>query len=149
MDSQWCDDFHDRMVDACKRRFVMSRLANAIQLSQTACDDWYKVVNYPESHEEVGNVRDHVAYVAGYGQGWRMSKVAAAGTLMSRGIPLFFMGAESGEDQQFHFGSTAKLDLAEYLSNPDRGRIRAAGVAWSGCIASLREREIGIATRGE
>jgi 1,4-alpha-glucan branching enzyme len=125
MDSQWCDDFHDRMVDACRRQFGMSRLADALQLTQTACDNWYKVVNYPESHDEVGNVRDRVAYVAGYGQGWRMSKVAAAGTLMSRGIPLFFMGAESAEDRQFGFGSDQKLDLDEYLSNADRGRIRA------------------------
>ncbi len=125
MDSQWCDDFHDRMVDACRRQFGMSRLADAFLLSHTACDNWYKVVNYPESHDEVGNVRDRIAYVAGYGQGWRMSKVAAAGTLLSRGIPMFFMGAESGEDQQFQFGSARSLDLDEYLSNPDRGRIRA------------------------
>jgi len=113
------------MVDACKRRFGMSRLADALQLSQTACDDWYNVTNYPESHDEVGNVRDRIAYVAGYGQGWRMSKVAAAGTLLARGIPLFFMGAESGEDQQFGGGSAQVLDLKEYLANPDRGRIRA------------------------
>ncbi len=33
-----------------------------------------------------------------------MSKVAAAATLLSRGLPLFFMGAESGEDKQFRFG---------------------------------------------
>jgi 1,4-alpha-glucan branching enzyme len=125
MDSQWGDDFHDRLIDACRRQFGMSRLADAFQLSQTASDNWYKIVNYPESHDEVGNVRDRVAHVAGYGQGWRMSKVAAAGTLMSRGIPLYFMGAESGEDKQFAFGSDQELDLNEYLSNTDRGRIRA------------------------
>jgi 1,4-alpha-glucan branching enzyme len=125
MDSQWCDDFHDRLVDACRRQFGMARLASAIQLSQTACDDWYKTTNYPESHDEVGNVRDRIAYVAGYGQGFRMSKVAAAATLLSRSIPLFFMGAESGEDQQFQFGSTEQLDLTAYLADADRGRIRA------------------------
>jgi 1,4-alpha-glucan branching enzyme len=125
MDSQWCDDFHDRLVDACRRQSGMSRLASALQLSQTACDNWYHVVNYPESHDEVGNVRDRVAYVAGYGQGWRMSKVAAAAALLSRGIPLFFMGAESGEDLQFGFGSSQSLNLAGYLANSDRKRIRA------------------------
>ena len=124
MDSQWCDDFHDRMVDACRREFGMSRLADAFKLSHTACDDWYKVVNYPESHDEVGNVRDRVAHIAGIGQGWRMSKVAAAGTLLLRGIPLFFMGAESGEDKQFRFGKSDQLDIEEYLSNADRRRIR-------------------------
>jgi 1,4-alpha-glucan branching enzyme len=125
MDSQWCDDFHDRMVDACRRQFGMSRLADALKLSQTACDNWYKVTNYPESHDEVGNVRDRVSYVAGWGQGLRMSKVAAAGSLLSRGIPMYFMGAESGEDRQFAFGSSEALDLDFYQSDPDRSRIRA------------------------
>lgn len=124
MDSQWCDDFHDRMVEACRRQFGMSRLADALKLSHSACDEWYKVVNYPESHDEVGNVRDRVAYVAGLGQGFRMSKVAAAGTLLSRGIPLFFMGTESGEDQQFSFGKATVLDLDHYERDPDRRRIR-------------------------
>ena len=125
MDSQWGDDFHDRLIDACRRQFGMSRLADAMKLTHTQCDNWYKIVNYPESHDEVGNVPDRVARVAGYGQGWRMSKVAAAATLLSRGIPLYFMGAESGEDKQFSFGSDEKLDIEEYVANADRGRIRA------------------------
>lgn len=124
MDSQWGDDFHDRLVDACRRQFGMSRLANAFKLTQTASDDWYKIVNYPESHDEVGNVPDRVAHVAGFGQGWRMSKVAAAATLLSRGMPLFFMGAESAEDKQFQFGKDTSLDLTGYLANDDRRRIR-------------------------
>jgi 1,4-alpha-glucan branching enzyme len=125
MDSQWGDDFHDRLVDACRRQFGMSRLADAMRLTHTASDDWYKVVNYPESHDEVGNVPDRVANVAGPGQGWRMSKVAAAATLMSRGIPLYFMGAESGEHRQFEFGQDTQLDIAGYLTDGGRGRIRA------------------------
>jgi 1,4-alpha-glucan branching enzyme len=92
------------------------------------------VTNYVESHDEVGNVRDRAAYVAGYGQGWRMSKVAAAALLLSRGIPLFFMGGESGEDRQFEFGKSDKLNLDEYLENPDRTRIRA----WWRELARLR-----------
>lgn len=134
MDSQWGDDFHDRLLDACKRQFGMSRLADALRLTHTACDDWYKIVNYPESHDEVGNVRDRIAYVAGAGQGWRMSKVAAAATLLSRGVPLYFMGAESGEDRQFQFGTSESLQLTEYLANPDRGRIRH----WWRELANLR-----------
>jgi 1,4-alpha-glucan branching enzyme len=58
----------------------------------------------------------------------------AACTLLARGIPMFFMGAESGEDQQFAFGSAQPLDLEEYLSNPDRGRIRA----WWRALCQLR-----------
>jgi 1,4-alpha-glucan branching enzyme len=126
MDSQWGDDFHDRLIEACGRKFgVMPRLADALKLTHTQCDDWSRIVSYPESHDEVGNVPDRVARVAGFGQGWRMSKVAAAATLLSRGIPLYFMGLESGEHKQFKFGSDEQLDIDEYLANPDRRRIRA------------------------
>ena len=134
MDTQWCDDFHDRMVDACRRQLGMSRLAEAFKLSHTECNEWYNVTNYAESHDEVGNVRDRIAYVAGWGQGFRMAKVAAAGTLLSRGIPMAFMGAEAGEDKQFEFGSSATLDLDGYLADPDRGRIRA----WWRVLSDLR-----------
>ncbi len=134
MDTQWCDDFHDRMVDACRRQVGMSRLAEAFKLSQTECDEWYNVTNYAESHDEVGNVRDRIAYVAGWGQGFRMAKVAAAGTLLSRGIPMAFMGAEAGEDKQFEFGSSTTLDLDGYLADADRGRIRA----WWKILCDLR-----------
>jgi 1,4-alpha-glucan branching enzyme len=126
MDTQWCDEFHDRLLSACARELaVMPGLADAFRLSHTASHHWYGPTNYPESHDEVGNVRDRIAFVAGYGQGLRMSKVAAAATLFSRGIPLFFMGAESGEDQQFEFGSATTLDLDAYERDPDRSRIRA------------------------
>ena len=134
MDTQWCDDFHDRIVDACRRQFGMSRLAEAFRLGHTACDEWYNVTNYAESHDEVGNVRDRIAYVAGWGQGFRMAKVAAAGTLLSRGIPMAFMGAEVGEDKQFEFGSSSTLDLDRYLADADRGRIRA----WWRVLSDLR-----------
>jgi pullulanase/glycogen debranching enzyme len=133
MDTQWCDDFHDRMVDACRRQVGMSRLAEAFKLSQTECDEWYNVTNYAESHDEVGNVRDRIAYVAGWGQGFRMAKVAAAGTLLSRGIPMAFMGAEAGEDKQFEFGSSATLDL-DGLADADR-----AGFALVEVLCDLRQ----------
>lgn len=124
MDTQWCDDFHDVLVKACRGEWIMPALANALKLSHTACDDWYKVTNYPESHDEVGNTDDRIANVAGWGRGLRMSKVAAAATLLSRGIPLFFMGAESGEHRQFKMGQSTTLDLDHYLLDDDKGRVR-------------------------
>jgi 1,4-alpha-glucan branching enzyme len=72
-----------------------------LKYSHTQCDNWYNVVNYPESHDEVGNVNDRIVNVAGPGQGLRRNKVAAAATLLGRGIPMWFMGAESGEWSQF------------------------------------------------
>jgi 1,4-alpha-glucan branching enzyme len=137
MDSQWCDDFHDRLVDACKGYRIMPRLARAMQISHTECRSWHNVTNYAESHDEVGNVNDRIANVAGYGRGLRMSKVAAAASLLARGIPMFFMGAESGEHRQFKFGSSETLDLTAYQHGPYRGKVRA----WWNCLCRTRRSE--------
>lgn len=134
MDSQWCDDFHDRLVDACRGNHVMSRLADAAKVTHTSCDQWFEATNYPESHDEVGNVNDRVANVGGYGQGLRRNKVAAAATLLSRGIPLWFMGAESGESAQFTSHGNIALDLDSYLIDDFRGRVRS----WWNVLCDLR-----------
>jgi 1,4-alpha-glucan branching enzyme len=134
MDSQWCDDFHDRLVDACAGQHVMPQLAEAMLLSHTACDDWFKVTNYPESHDEVGNVNSRIAWVAGQGRGLRMAKVAATMTLFSRGIPMWFMGAESGEHRQFHASEHTTLDLDRYLASDSQRRVRS----WWQALCGLR-----------
>ena len=135
MDSQWCDDFHDRLKDACSGNpWVISSLADAIKVTHTAADDWYKATIYAESHDEVGNENGRIAHVAGFGFGWRMAKVAAAVVLMGRGIPMFFMGAESGEHLQFFNGTHTALDLDRYLTGEGQGRIRA----WYNALLDLR-----------
>jgi len=134
MDSQWCDDFHDRLEDACRGHLVMPRLADALKLTHSACDDWYKATNYPESHDEVGNENDRIAQVGRFGQGLRQNKVAAAVTLLSRGIPMWFMGAEAGEHRQFLFNRNDALDLAHYDSDPQARRMRA----WWKALTDLR-----------
>jgi 1,4-alpha-glucan branching enzyme len=134
MDSQWCDDFHDRLVDACRGYEVMSRLADAAKVTHTSCEQWYEATNYPESHDEVGNVNDRLANVGGFGQGLRRNKVAAAATLLSRGIPLWFMGAESGESAQFTSHGNTALDLDSYLRDDFRGKVRA----WWNMLCDLR-----------
>ena len=72
--------------------------------------------------------------MAGFGFGWRMAKVAAAVVLLGRGIPMFFMGAESGEHRQFFNGSNSTLDLDAYLNGTAQGRIRA----WYNTLLDLR-----------
>lgn len=135
MDTQWSDAFHDRLEDAARGRQVMGRLADAMSLSQTAADNWYKVTNYPESHDEVGNVPDRIVNVAGWGRGFRMSKVAGAATLLTRGLPMFFMGAESGEVKQFKLGDDEALDIEQYLRRPDMSHVRA----WWNRLSELHE----------
>ncbi|WP_417909943.1 alpha-amylase family glycosyl hydrolase [Candidatus Electronema sp. PJ] len=114
MDTQWCDDFHDRMIDACRGWDMMNRLADAVQMTHTACTRWHEATNYAESHDEVGNEPNRISCVAGPGQGLRRNKVANAATLLSRGIPLSFMGAETGEWRQFHKDGEQALDLNHY-----------------------------------
>jgi 1,4-alpha-glucan branching enzyme len=135
LDSQWCDDFHDRLKDASAGDLsVIGRLASACQLSQSACDDWFNVTNYAESHDEVGNENGRIAYVGGFGQGLRRAKVAGALTLLSRGIPLVFMGGEAGESRQFHSGSRDVLDIDRYLTSPEHAHVRE----WFNVLLDLR-----------
>ncbi|MCW5211057.1 hypothetical protein VU03_04985, partial [Desulfobulbus sp. N3] len=55
MDTQWCDDFHDRLVDACRGWDIMGKLADAMKITHTACMRWHEATIYAESHDEVGN----------------------------------------------------------------------------------------------
>jgi 1,4-alpha-glucan branching enzyme len=140
MDSQWCDDFHDHLKELCAGSLNsrnMSSLADAMKITHTAAGDWYRATMYAESHDEVGNENGRIANVAGFGRGWRMGKVAAAATLMSRGIPMFFMGEESGEHRQFFNGTDQALDLDEYVANEARGRIRD----WFNVLLDLRSHD--------
>lgn len=133
MDTQWCDDFHDRIVDASRGEPVMGRLADAIKVTQTSCNQWYESTNYPESHDEVGNAADRICSVA-FPQGFRRNKVAGAATLLSRGIPMWFMGCESAEWAQFAKGGNISLDLDRYENDPDITRVRQ----WRNRLCELR-----------
>ena len=136
MDSQWCDAFHDRLVNACRGQYVMSGLADALKTTQTQCNQWYECTNYPESHDEVGNTNQRIASmdVSGLGQGYRRNKVAAAATLFSRGIPMWFMGAESAEYKQFLIDKNDPLDLDQYSSDKERSAVRR----WWNALSELR-----------
>ncbi|XCN71105.1 MAG: alpha-amylase family glycosyl hydrolase [Candidatus Electrothrix aestuarii] len=134
MDTQWCDDFHDCLVDACRGWDVMGRLANAMKISHTACERWHEATIYAESHDEVGNEPHRISNVAGYGQGMRRSKVAAAATLLGRGVPLSFMGAEVGEWRQFPKDENRALDLDQYEQDTTARHMRN----WWNRLAEIR-----------
>lgn len=134
MDTQWCDDFHDRLVEVCRGWNVMGRFADAVKLTHTACNRWHETTNYAESHDEVGNEPNRISAVAGPGRGLRRSKVANAATLLARGIPLSFMGAETGEWRQFPKGGDQTLDLDYYERDIAAGRLRD----WWNRVAEIR-----------
>jgi 1,4-alpha-glucan branching enzyme len=125
IDTQWCDDFHDRLIDICQGDQEMSRFADALKYSHTRCQQWYNVTNYCTSHDEVGNVNDRLTMTPGCcNRGLRINKVAATATLLSRGIPMFFMGEESGESSQFSKDTPETLPLDDYENDLNRQRVR-------------------------
>lgn len=134
MDTQWNDNFHDRMVDAARGWDVMGPLADAIKITHIDSARWFESTNYPESHDEVGNEDNRITRVAGPGQGYRRNKIAAAATLLSRGIPMWFMGAESGEWLQFSKNGDATLELDRYEQDENARRIRN----WWNKLSELR-----------
>ncbi len=134
MDSQWNDNFHDRMVDSARGWNAMPELADAMKITHLEGARWFESTNYPESHDEVGNEDNRISRLAGAGQGYRRNKVAAAATLLSRGIPMWFMGAESGEWRQFSKDGNSTLDLDFYERDESAIHIRN----WWNRLAELR-----------
>jgi 1,4-alpha-glucan branching enzyme len=124
LDSQWNDNFHDRIEDVFRPFGDLGQLADAYKITHTEIVDWFTSTNYAESHDEVGNEDDRIARVAGYGRGLRGAKVHAAAVLMSRGMPMWFMGAESAESRQFLQRGEDVLPIADYLSDAELARVR-------------------------
>ena len=67
-------------------------------------DSWQDAVVYAESHDEVGNTDDRIAKRGRDGKGWEMEQLAAAGTILARGIPMLFMGQEARRDAAVRAG---------------------------------------------
>jgi 1,4-alpha-glucan branching enzyme len=134
-DSQWCDPFHDRF----KAVLSGQHLNNLYEVFTYFGDSWQDGLIYTESHDEVGNTDDRIARRARDGKGWEMSQIAAAGTLLGRGVPMIFMGQEAGESMQFgqdndklagynpgtgHTWWDDRLDLQAYESDAGRKKLR-------------------------
>jgi 1,4-alpha-glucan branching enzyme len=96
-DSQWADPFHDGLKSALTGAHLDSLKSVFVPFG----DSWHDAVVYSESHDEVGNTDDRIARRGRDGKGWEMSQIAAAASILARGIPMVFMGQEAGEWMQF------------------------------------------------
>lgn len=134
MDSQWCDAFHDRMIDVCRKKENLRAFADAMAVTNHHNNNWYSATNYAESHDEVGNTDDRIAKCAAYGSGLRLAKVSLAAVLLSRGLPHIFMGGEAGETQQFAKDHLDVLPLVHYQTDPNRQQV----IAWFRVLCGLR-----------
>ncbi|MEW6619897.1 MAG: alpha-amylase family glycosyl hydrolase [bacterium] len=135
MDTQWFDDFHDILKKSLCGVHNMDDLAQAFTLGYKRCNEWNDVVNYSESHDEVGNTDDRIARVGADFKGYNMCKIAATATLMARGIPMLFMGQESGESKQFKVDNDDVLDLDDYEKDINKTKIRE----WTKAMIALRK----------
>ncbi len=135
-DAQWADPFHDNF----KAVLTGGHLDHLYPAFTYHGDSWQDAVIYSESHDEVGNTDERIARRARDGKGWEMSQLAAAGTLLGRGLPMVFMGQEAGESMQFGqddgklavynpgTGNTwwdDRLPLDQYESDPGRTKVEA------------------------
>jgi len=174
-DSQWSDPFHDHF----KAALTGQHLNNLYEVFTGFGDSWQDGLIYSESHDEVGNTDDRIARRARDGKGWEMSQVAAAGTILGRGVPMVFMGQEAGEWMQFgqndgklrdynpgtgHTWWDDRLDLKAYESDAGRTKVRRwyqkmfeirkndqEGLAWPEIAVAHIHDDNGVAafTRGE
>ena len=133
-DSQWSDPFHDRFEDVLKG----AHLDNLRAVFTDYGDSWQDGVVYTESHDEVGNEDDRVARIARDGKGWELSQVASAGTILARGIPMLFMGQESGEWAKFDINANdQRLPLDGYEADAKRTKVRD----WYSRIIEIRKND--------
>lgn len=137
MDSQWCDDFHDRMVDVCRRRTSVSGLGQALEITHHFCQNWFNATNYAESHDEVGNEDNRIAKCAQFGTGLRLTKVALSAVLLGRGLPHVFMGGEAGETRQFTKDNLDTLPLDAYRTDVNQNKV----LAWFQILCGLRRND--------
>ncbi len=147
-DAQWTDAFHDHF----KAVLTGGHLDHLKNVFTVFGDSWQDALVYTESHDEVGNTDDRIAKRACDGKGWEMDQIAAAGTILARGIPMIFMGQEAGEWMQFGqddgklkdynpgTGDTwwdDRLNLSEYENDVGRGKVRQ----WFKKIIEIRKND--------
>jgi len=133
-DSQWTDEFHDTF----KSVLTGGNLNDLDRVFKEFGDSWHDALNYTESHDEVGNTDDRIAKRARDGKGWEMGRISVAGTFLSRGIPMMFMGQEAGEEAQFHINwwswtSDPQVQISDY--EDERGKM----LAWTKKINEIRK----------
>jgi 1,4-alpha-glucan branching enzyme len=136
-DSQWCDPFHDNFVDVLAGGHL-DKLKNVFTYFG---DSWCDAVQYTSSHDEVGNEDRRIAKIARDGKGWEMCQIAAAGTFLSRGIPMSFMGQEGGESRQFHIHWwNDRIPIQEYEDDYGKSKVKD----WFQNIIDIRKTSLDI-----
>ncbi|MFT4925014.1 MAG: 1,4-alpha-glucan branching enzyme [Phenylobacterium sp.] len=142
MDSQWVDTFHDNF----KAVLTGGNLDGLWSVFGHFGDGWQDATVYTESHDEVGNTDDRIAKRGRDGKGWEMSQIALAGTVLSRGTPMAFMGQEAGETTQFHIDWwDDRIPLTSYETDPSRQKM----LSWYQKMNEIRGNDLTTLASGD
>lgn len=144
VDGQWHFDYHYRISEGCVNSNDKSAEIAEYSYAPQGRTPFYACVRYAESHDSVSEQEPYKKRVVAreeWGSGRRMAKAAAAAVVLSRGLPMLFMGQESGEDRGFFFemkqldDPSRYLDLDRYENDAEMSAINA----WFRDLIGLRK----------
>lgn len=126
MDSQWAGEFHYTFRDVLQGVRAPSALWGAGAFGNQG-DSWQDALLYIDSHDTAGNCDCRFTAFSG-SKGWQVTQVGMAGAQLGRGIPMSFMGFESGEWLQFKIDEgDVRLDVDGYEDETNTARQKLIG----------------------
>jgi 1,4-alpha-glucan branching enzyme len=139
LDSQWHFAHHYPLAEAAQNQADKAAdIRDQMNWPHSGLRPYYETVRYAESHDSVSNQegwKQRIARREAYGHGRRMAKAIGTAAILAKGIPMLFMGQESGEDQPFHFGLEHYLRLNDY---EDSGHEMHRIYTWFQAMMGLR-----------
>jgi 1,4-alpha-glucan branching enzyme len=118
LDGQWHFAHHYPLAEAAYNTDdKVGAIRQEMNYPHSELRPYYEAVRYAESHDSVSDQepwKQRIAKREVYGHGRRMAKAIGTATLLTKGIPMLFMGEEAGEHEPFHFGQQSYLRLDEY-----------------------------------
>ena len=138
VDGQWNFEFQGKVGWAARRDGDAAPALADVLMTRRRVEE---AVNFEESHDSCSaqtEAERRVAARGPWGTGMRMAKACGALSLLARGVPMFFMGAEAGETRPFTFDaqSAAPLPLDAYeQADTENGKV----LAWYRALLGLRK----------
>jgi 1,4-alpha-glucan branching enzyme len=146
IDGEWHIDESFRVLDSSYDSWNSnddhaSALAEQLSIPQSWLMPYYDSVRFGESHDMVSGqdaARKRIAARPPFGLGYPLAKAVGALVILAKGVPMLFMGQESGETQYFSFdqnGLVVNPQAYDDSGASDRGRV----LEWFRALLGLRK----------
>ncbi len=144
IDGEWHIDESYRVLDSSydvvDNSDRVRALVEQMRVPQSWLRPYFDSVRFGESHDMVsgqGWRRERIAARPPFGQGYQMAKACGALVLLAKGVPMLFMGQESGETQLFSFDQNGLIVNPQNFTDPasERGRV----FCWFKSLLGLRK----------